>query len=442
MKMRKMLALLLALMMILSACGSDGKGSASEAEGSSLHQQAEAAGGEEIRMTVEAFEAEYRSVNSAYEMEIKLRNPTNQVITQMELMLDLLDNTGDIQQSIWTGSESRVEGGQAITMKAVLPGEEIPGNIRIVTGAAAFEDGTFARIVMEPGFTIKCDESGERISYAQRFNTPQHADSATGHNLIAAGDYFSIFVNANGTVTANGRNDMKQCEVSHWEDIIDVAAHSHTVALKADGRVVATGNNNVGQCDVHGWMDIVDIDANHVNSIGLTADGKVVICGSKWDGWDEVYNWTDIAGVAVGGKTAYGLKTNGRVIGTGSDSAGQMNVSGWQDIVAISAGMDHVVGLRSDGTVVAAGSNSFGQCEVTSWKNIVAICTGNTTTIGLRSDGVVIAAGSNEKEQCNVGEWKDVVAISTGLYHTIGVTADGQRLSTGDNAYGQRDVNK
>ena len=430
MKKQKMLALLLALVMVFTACGSNEN--AEEAEAVSLHQQAEETTAEEVEMYVEAFEAEYRTVNEAYEMEIKVRNPNNKVITEIELMVDLLDNTGDIESSIWTGSESRVEAGQAITMKAVLPGEEIPGNIRIVTGAVAYEDGTIARIVMEPGFTIHCDETGERISYAQRFNTPQNAEAATGHNLIAAGDYFSIFVNPNGAVTANGRNDMKQCEVSEWEDVIDVAAYSHTVALMADGRVVATGNNDVGQCDVHAWMDIVDIDANHINSIGLTSDGRVVICGSDRNGQDEVDDWTDIAAVAMGGKTAYGLKTNGRVVAAGSDSAGQMNVSGWQDIVAISAGMDHVVGLRSDGTVVAVGSNHYGQCEVTSWKDIVAISTGNTTTVGLRSDGVVIAAGDNAKGQCDVGKWKDVVAVDIGLYHTIAITADGQRLSTGN----------
>ena len=44
---------------------------------------------------------------------------------------------------------------------------------------------------------------------------------------------------------------MRQCTVGGWRDIVALAAGQyHTVGLKANGSLVATGDNKHGQCDV------------------------------------------------------------------------------------------------------------------------------------------------------------------------------------------------
>jgi len=45
--------------------------------------------------------------------------------------------------------------------------------------------------------------------------------------------------------------------LSHWNDIVGIAAgKNHVVGLKADGTVVAGGNDENGQCNVSDWRDI------------------------------------------------------------------------------------------------------------------------------------------------------------------------------------------
>jgi alpha-tubulin suppressor-like RCC1 family protein len=63
-----------------------------------------------------------------------------------------------------------------------------------------------------------------------------------------------VGVNSDGTVVAAGWNEYRQCDVSGWTDIVQVAAGmAHTVGLKSDGTVVAAGWNEYEQCNVGDW---------------------------------------------------------------------------------------------------------------------------------------------------------------------------------------------
>lgn len=157
----------------------------------------------------------------------------------------------------------------------------------------------------------------------------------------------------------------KQCDVSAWTDVVDVAlGNASAYGLTSRGTVLAAGNNDARQCDVAGWKNITAISAGDSHVVGLKEDGTVVAQG--WNGY------------------------------------GQCDVEFWEDIVAVSAGASHTVRLRSDGTVVAAGSNAYGQCDVGGWTDIVAVSAGTYHTLALCADGTLVAAGSNGWGQCNV----------------------------------------
>jgi len=117
-------------------------------------------------------------------------------------------------------------------------------------------------------------------------NTPQGQVTP----MVAAGSYHTVGLKADSTVVAVGDNDDRQCEVSGWIDITQVAAGGgydggHTVGLRADGIVVAVGDNDDGQCKVGGWTDIVQVAAGFWHTVGLKADGTVIAVG--WNDYGQ-----------------------------------------------------------------------------------------------------------------------------------------------------------
>ena len=228
------------------------------------------------------------------------------------------------------------------------------------------------------------------------------------------------------TVTIKYTPSDKEVDVNEDKNVfIDVGAGSHhTVGLKSDGTVVATGHNEMGQCDVYEWTDIVSIAVGKWHTVGLRANGTVVAVGENYSGQCNVDAWNDIVAIAAAGNHTVGLKRNGTVVAVGDNPFGECNVSEWNNIVAISAGSMYTVGLKSDGTVVATGDGSFGRCNVDDWTNIVSVSAGYFHTIGWREDGTFVATGYYVEEFYS-SEWADIVSIYPGRCCTIGVKSDG-----------------
>ena len=68
---------------------------------------------------------------------------------------------------------------------------------------------------------------------------------------VTAGDWHTVGLKLDGTVTAVGNNRYGQCNVSEWIGMVALeAGYLHTVGLKSVGIVMAVGNNKHGQCDV------------------------------------------------------------------------------------------------------------------------------------------------------------------------------------------------
>jgi hypothetical protein len=259
---------------------------------------------------------------------------------------------------------------------------------------------------------------------------------------VAAGEYHTVGLKADGTVVAVGDNYYGQ-SVLIWTGIVQVAAGEyHTVGLKAAGSVVAVGYNIAGQCNVSGWNGIVQVAAGGAHTVGLKADGSVVAVGVNDFSQCNVSGWNGIVQVAAGGHHTVGLKADGSVmaVGANSNGSGQCNVSGWTGIVQVAAGGAHTVGLKADGSVVAMGSNSSGQCNASTWTGIVQVAAGGAHTVGLKADGSVVAVGSNSSGQCNASTWTGIVQVAAGGAHTVGLKADGSVVAVGYNNAGQCNV--
>ena len=200
----------------------------------------------------------------------------------------------------------------------------------------------------------------------------------------------------------------QQCIISPAQPpklIMVAAGDFHTVGVKADGTVVAVGDNSDGQCNVIGWTDITQVAAGYYHTVGLKADGTVIAIGDNDDGQCDVGNWTNIIQVAAGNEYTVGVKSDGTVVAVGINDGGQCNVGDWTNIIQVAAGSYNTVGVRSDGTAVAVGSNTLGQCDVGGWTGIVQVTTGEQHTVGLKTDGTVVTAGDNAYGQCDVGGW-------------------------------------
>lgn len=278
---------------------------------------------------------------------------------------------------------------------------------------------------------INFGKAGEyRDAYTRGWNL---WNSVAVRNIIAAGEYHSVGIRSDGTVTVTGGGGTKR-NVANWKDIISVAANEYfNAGLRTDGTVVCTGNGaGSGKNNANNWDGIVAIETGADFLVGLRIDGTVVCTKSS-----EVNEWENIIGIAAGNSHIVGLRADGTVIAVGWNYDGQCDVMNWRDIVAISAKENYTLGLRADGTVVAVGENDYGQCNVSRWSDVVAIAAGDTFSVGLLSNGHVVAEGKNDDGQCDVSHMRDIVAISAGHWHTIGLCADGAVVGVGFGVNGE-----
>lgn len=112
---------------------------------------------------------------------------------------------------------------------------------------------------------------------------------------VSAGLYHTVGLKSDGTVVAVGKNtDGQYSGISNWRDIVAISAgYYQTLGLKRDGTVVAAGQNEHGECNVSDWENIVEISAKQI-SVGLKADGTVVATGGDTYRQSKISEWTDI----------------------------------------------------------------------------------------------------------------------------------------------------
>ena len=265
--------------------------------------------------------------------------------------------------------------------------------------------------------------------------------------LLARSLKHILCVNRDGTVSAYGNNDMGQCNVESWKDVIAVAAGPNcSVGIKADGSVLYAGDSRLAQA-VSQWTDVTDVatyDCIRPFVIGLHCDGRVSatpeILNLLQNGRSReelqfykkktVCNWRDVAGISCGFQDVFAWKHDGTVAVVGDNEEKSFDVTYWDDIIYISADMTHVVGLHSDGTVTAHGDNKYGQCGVFGWEDVFDIATSVKATFGLRDDGTIIMEGETSR-YASAKRWTDIVSIFCNGSTLYGIKSDGTVETTG-----------
>src|SRR5471032_2976079 len=341
---------------------------------------------------------------------------------------------------------------------------------------------------------------------------------------VAAGGYHTVARKADGTLLSWGSNQFGQLgdgtnvnrlspvqvqvtapttgstTVSPWTMI--AAGEYHTVALRADGTLWAWGNNQNGQLGDGtqtnrsvptkigtgtGWLYVA---AGKSHTIAIDKGGLLWAWGRNFNGQlgdnttaDKLVptkigvatNWSS---AAAGATHTLARRADGTLWAWGGNANGQLGNGGLTDLhvptqigtstwVAVAAGTLHSAAIRADGALFAWGSNGNGQVgnglttttnvtaplqiSKTTPSNWIVIGAGDAYTVGVRVDGTLWAWGSNSDGQLGDGSGLDSStpnqigtvtnwssALSAGLFHAFGIRSDGTLWGWGRNVEGQQ----
>ena len=238
-----------------------------------------------------------------------------------------------------------------------------------------------------------------------------------------------IAVGADGSVFAGGDNTYFQIDVSHFKNIVQVAAgDSHSLGLTSDGRVLSAGSNAYDECDVTHYSGIQAIYAFGNDSVLLAKDGHVVSIGrSKFN----VSEFFDIAHICQYPNGIIGVKNDGTLTLAGyiteeesaSEIAWLLNASGAASVV--SSYNEGSVILGTDGKIYKSNQaeNYFAQ-----WNDIVSIVNVSNGFAILRADGTVRVLPFDRAKPRLISEadnWGDIVQIFGGYRRLLGLKKDG-----------------
>ena len=298
--------------------------------------------------------------------------------------------------------------------------------------------------------------------------------------VAGAGNDFSLFVRADGTVVSAGQNSygqlgnpasvsrstafipvMQTNPASQLTNIASVAAgRSHGLAVTSGGNVRAWGyglygqlGNGLSPSQQYSPVWVANASGGYLSSVYSVAAGENHSVALKANG--EVLAWGQNSYGQVGNTTSADRRFPNIV---GLTSAGGTALSG---VTSIAAGLRHNLARKLDnsghGVLVAWGYNTNGQLgdnsttqrstpvSVPTLIDVDAVAAGYAHSIALKSDGTVWAWGRNTEGQLGDGTnlqrnapvqvlgLSGVLAIAAGDYHNLALKADGTLASWGAN---------
>lgn len=280
---------------------------------------------------------------------------------------------------------------------------------------------------------------------------------------LASGGEHALAVKSNGEIWAWGRNQSGQLgytttglfsseptRLTTPTGAVSVAAGEfHSLALLADGTVRAWGGDGFGE-----------LGDGPTNSSGSnSAVTPVTPTGLN-----------RVVAVAAGRNHSLALLSDGTVRTWGRNNGGQLgdnttdnrdapiSVAILDSVVALAGGTFHSLALRSDGTIRAWGDNFNGQLgngtnifsytpvQVSSINDAVAIAAGDLHSLALLEGGTVQSWGNNASGQLGnssttnenspvaVSGLTGVRGIAAGLNHSMAVLSDGSARAWGADA--------
>ena len=342
--------------------------------------------------------------------------------------------------------------------------------------------------------------------------------SAAAYTQLAAGTYHSLGLQADGTAWAWGGNTDGQlgnptnsgtstpnfvpARIGPEAYTQLAAGNYHSLALRADGTLWAWGNNYYGQLGTAanvgtgtanpapaqvGTASYTRLAAGSYHSLALQADGSLWVWGCNGlgqlgDGTNHSSATPTRVGtalytqVAAGGNFTLALQAGGSLWAWGDNQQGELGTTsttnspaaayspvriGSATYVQVAAGNSHSLGLQADGTLLSWGENGLGQLGNGATSSVytptatsTALPTRSTAAGGnfglaVRADGTLWAWGDNSFGQLGtgnttaslpphqVGSARDWVQVAAGLRHSLALKADGSLWAWGSNSHGQ-----
>jgi hypothetical protein len=273
-------------------------------------------------------------------------------------------------------------------------------------------------------------------------DVPNNLEDAVG---VAGGDYYSLVLHHDGTITSWGLDDL-DAPTNSLRYVAVAAGASHALGVFDDGSMAAWGRDDTGQAEVpYGTVNVLSVAAGDAHSLALLASGQVLAWGDNTYGqlnlpsflqlsgyWENFPPWEwvtlypyPVQAIAAHSDHSLALLTNGTVAAWGDNKFGESTVpANLSNVVAIAAGYLHSTALRADGTVVAWGDNTFGQTNVPlGLSNVVAIAAGDFHTLALLSNGRIVGWGDNSLGQAMAPSGLPGAAeIACGYFHNLALT--------------------
>ena len=273
-------------------------------------------------------------------------------------------------------------------------------------------------------------DNGSLTSWGRdRFGEVSNTPNDSGYTAIAAGQYFTLALKADGSIVGWG-NKFHNGILS---DIPAAAGHTaitagrvHALALRADGSIVGWGNDDSGQ------ISNIPVDSGYTAiaagwgfSLALQADGTIVSWGNDYAGLvKDTPQDNGYIAIAAGDLHALALRTDGTIKSWGWNQYGQTSDTPTNSgYTAITAGYHHSLALRTDGLIVGWGREQFGTIsQIPGDSGYTAIAAAELHSLALRADGSIVSWGYDGSGQISdTPAGKGFTGIAAGQRQSVAI---------------------